>query len=454
MVVDIGHCVDCLLGDDGQLTWRTCGSRCHLLRDDHELVVVNATIDETCPFGFDAIEHLAKNDRGHRRLGADEATEHPSMSTTRMNADLQESSVELGPTSGDTNIAAERKVHASTNSGPVDRCKRRQGTAGDTQEAFVDATQALVGGFREVAQVCAGTKGWSGASDDDGTNSIIGFDRVHCRQDFCHHWTGQCVAFGGIVQGDRGNAIDDGKFDKAHRVILPCGCQRLQCATVAAVTEPADLPPARPAATVVVVREHHQQLEVLLLKRSEFGMFAGMWVFPGGRVDDDDPGDDELSRAKSAAVREAQEEVGLGINTDGLITLSHWTPPLMAPKRYVTWFFVAEWNNDAVVIDGHEIVEARWVTPAMAMRDEFQMAPPTQVTVSVLDEAGSFVGLQHLIERRGIERFVTALTKHEGDLMMLWEGDAGYESADASLPGLRHRMGMPNGHAGRYERTI
>jgi hypothetical protein len=63
---------------------------------------------------------------------------------------------------------------------------------------------------------------------------------------------------------------------------------------------------SRPAATVVLTRlAPHSTcgLEVLLLRRSAVGAFAGMWVFPGGRVDDADAGDDDFSRAMSAAIR-------------------------------------------------------------------------------------------------------------------------------------------------------
>ena len=41
----------------------------------------------------------------------------------------------------------------------------------------------------------------------------------------------------------------------------------------------------RPAATVVVLRDNDEQLEVLLLQRSRRGFAGGAWVFPGGAVD-------------------------------------------------------------------------------------------------------------------------------------------------------------------------
>ena len=213
------------------------------------------------------------------------------------------------------------------------------------------------------------------------------------------------------------------------------------------------LPPARPAATVIVARGIDESFEVLLLKRSEFGAFAGMWVFPGGRVDDDDAGADELERAASAAIREAAEEVAISVHPDTLITLSHWTPPAIAPKRYTTWFFVAPWAGDDVHIDHHEIVKSRWIRPADAIAEGLPMAPPTHVTLDTLSEAGSFEGVRALIDQRGVERFVTVPAQLDGAMVLLWENDAGYLTGDPSLAGARHRMVIRDGLPHHYIRS-
>ena len=45
----------------------------------------------------------------------------------------------------------------------------------------------------------------------------------------------------------------------------------------------------RPAATVLLLREENGELEVLMMRRGAgLAFMAGMWVFPGGRVDDAD----------------------------------------------------------------------------------------------------------------------------------------------------------------------
>lgn len=98
-----------------------------------------------------------------------------------------------------------------------------------------------------------------------------------------------------------------------------------------------DLPPARPAATVVVFRHGAQGTspQILLLERSGAMAFAGgATVFPGGAVDDEDrvlaaatPGADALdpddAAARVAAVREALEESGLVVGVKGTVTAEH-----------------------------------------------------------------------------------------------------------------------------------
>ncbi len=214
-------------------------------------------------------------------------------------------------------------------------------------------------------------------------------------------------------------------------------------------------PEPHPAATAIVVRSTDDGFEVLLLRRSDVGAFAGLWVFPGGRVDDGDPGDDELSRAASAAVREVGEEVGITVDAGQMTVWSHWTPPAIAPKRYATWFFVAPFDDDAdVLVDGHEILEHRWLRPAQALAAGLPMAPPTIVTLHELAAAGS---LAQLAQRGDPPAYLTrAAQTADGTAVLLWAGDAGYESGDPDQAGPRNRLWMFDGLSGstnRYERS-
>ena len=212
--------------------------------------------------------------------------------------------------------------------------------------------------------------------------------------------------------------------------------------------------PAIPAATVVLVRDGTVGLDVLLLRRSDVGAFAGMWVFPGGRVDAADPGADDLARACSAAVRESVEEIGVVLDPAGLRFWSHWTPPAASPKRFATWFFVAEAPDAAVTIDGHEIVEHVWLAPVEALERNLPMAPPTCVTLHQLARFDRVSDVLTLGPPDGVEYFFTNPARVEGGLAMLWHGDAGYESGDPAAPGARHRLTMVGGRRPRYERSV
>ena len=214
------------------------------------------------------------------------------------------------------------------------------------------------------------------------------------------------------------------------------------------------------AATVVVLRGGDEGLETLMLRKNSKIAFGGMWVFPGGRVDPEDatglaPGDD-LEIARVAAIREAREEAGLAIAADRLVPLSHWTPPPIAPKRFLTWFFLAPAPSDRITIDHGEIREHAWMSPTAALekRDggEIELAPPTFVTLHTLARSSSVSEAMERARAAVPERFETHIAVTGAGPIALWFGDAGWEDTDADVPGARHRLVMGDG-AWCYERT-
>ena len=82
----------------------------------------------------------------------------------------------------------------------------------------------------------------------------------------------------------------------------------------------ADQPaPVKPAATVMLLRDTDDGLEVFMLRRTSNAAFAaGMYVFPGGRVDDADFAvtADADEAHQLAAVRECFEEAGVLLAVD------------------------------------------------------------------------------------------------------------------------------------------
>jgi 8-oxo-dGTP pyrophosphatase MutT (NUDIX family) len=195
---------------------------------------------------------------------------------------------------------------------------------------------------------------------------------------------------------------------------------------------------ARPASTVLVVRDGTDGLEVYLQRRPAAMRFVGgFWVFPGGRVDDADrdpaidsrwsgppPGawaqvmDVSVDLARGhlvAAYRETLEEAGILLTADrpsaeavaearralldddramvDVITdldvrldatvvryWGWWVTPVSEPRRYDTRFFVAR-LPDAAVVTPHtgEVVEETWATGADV--DALHVIAPTYYTM-------------------------------------------------------------------------
>lgn len=152
---------------------------------------------------------------------------------------------------------------------------------------------------------------------------------------------------------------------------------------------PDDLPVA---GTAVLVRDAVDGgIEVLMIRRPAQGSFAGAWVFPGGKVEQRDrrDGSEEIDDARRAAVRETGEEVGLEI--DALRPLSQWHPPVEAPTRIRTWFFLAPAPDASPVPSPEEVVDFAWTTPAAALArhatGEWTLFPPTWMTLHGLRTA-------------------------------------------------------------------
>lgn len=162
----------------------------------------------------------------------------------------------------------------------------------------------------------------------------------------------------------------------------------------------------RPAASLIVLRDRPAgPPELLIVQRGESLVFAGgAFVFPGGRVDEEDAAlaarlcpqlEAEDGAARFAAIRETIEETGVAIaldpqpsdaqiaawrrdgvalggafrvEIDRLTPFARWLPPQAAPRRFDTRFYLARAEGDAVptdlTTDGVETEHAFWATAA------------------------------------------------------------------------------------------
>jgi len=212
--------------------------------------------------------------------------------------------------------------------------------------------------------------------------------------------------------------------------------------------------PTIPAATVVLLRDSEQGVEVLMLRKNSKITFGGMWVFPGGKIDAGDyPGgvavEGELQQAAyAAAVRETEEEAGIDVSADKFVYFAHWTPPPGPQKRFATWFFVAQVDSDhAVSIDDGEIKDHAWLRPADALArhaaGELDLVPPTWITLQHIAKYSPSAAVIEHFKARQPKVYATRVVKSaNGDRVALWQGDAGYDSWDDAVAGERHRLVM------------
>jgi 8-oxo-dGTP pyrophosphatase MutT (NUDIX family) len=207
------------------------------------------------------------------------------------------------------------------------------------------------------------------------------------------------------------------------------------------------------------------------------GFAAGLWVFPGGRVDDADrdpaldaswagpppagwaerlglPVDDARGRVV-AACRETLEEAGLllatpppdpgelaaarrsllagasgfaevvaglgvRLDTARLRYWAWWVTPEVEARRYDTRFFLAGLAADAAAT-AHlaEAERERWLPPAVAAADqELPMLPPTRFTLRDLAGFDSAAAALDAGAERAVERILPVLEGAE--LVMPW----------------------------------
>jgi 8-oxo-dGTP pyrophosphatase MutT (NUDIX family) len=203
--------------------------------------------------------------------------------------------------------------------------------------------------------------------------------------------------------------------------------------------------PAKPAATVMLLRDAEPGIEVFMLRRTRSAAFAGgMYVFPGGKVDEADGLGD--SSYVIAAIRECFEEAGvlLARDADGitvadghpalarrhdvhdgtvdlvalcrehglrpaiedLVWVSRWVTPVREPaRRFDTRFFVAVAPaSQTSTHDDNETIASTWIRPTDALQQEahgeLTMMPPTIKSLEYLagqpDSAAAMSAARHL----------------------------------------------------------
>lgn len=191
-----------------------------------------------------------------------------------------------------------------------------------------------------------------------------------------------------------------------------------------------DVTEARPAASILVLRDSPEGPEVLLVQRNPSQRFmGGAWVFPGGAVHDED------ADHAAAAVRELREEAGIDLPEEAeVVPWSRWITPEEVKVRFDTWFFVAEAPPSAeATVDGSECVDSRWLRPAAALetsrRGELMLVFPTIKHLEALAQADSVADALEKARTREVVPVQPKVLIRGDEAEIVLPGERGYDEA-------------------------
>jgi 8-oxo-dGTP pyrophosphatase MutT (NUDIX family) len=252
--------------------------------------------------------------------------------------------------------------------------------------------------------------------------------------------------------------------------------------------------PPRDAATVVMLRDGAQGLEVFLVKRHGLSdVLGGAYVFPGGKLDaadcdashhahfDRDAGLLHAALGESgtdqatacglfvAALRETFEESGvlfasttaahsadpaqdfhrrlaaqeLRLHTSAVQPWTRWITPRMPSvtnKRFDTRFFIAAMPaGQCAAHDNVEATESAWLQPRVALQQywdrEIELAPPQIMSLAQLSRHATVASALTEAANRPPPVIMPEAFNEGGERVICYPGDAQHSVPQRAMPG-------------------
>lgn len=240
--------------------------------------------------------------------------------------------------------------------------------------------------------------------------------------------------------------------------------------------------PARPAATILLLRDSDAGPEVFMVVRHhQIEFAAGALVFPGGRVEEDDKAiagriapDMPHGHFRIAGIRETFEECGVLLAHDdtgrlvtadrllqidaahrqalaegkkpftevlaaerlspiphAMLPFAHWITPADLPKRFDTHFFLAEAPPEQLAAhDGGEAVDSVWINPAQALEEAAAgtrtLLFPTRKNLEKLAHFGSVAAAMAAARKTPVVSVQPEIVTIDGQRMLMIPEAAGY----------------------------
>lgn len=241
-----------------------------------------------------------------------------------------------------------------------------------------------------------------------------------------------------------------------------------------------DLPPAIPAATLILYDERQSgpALHLMIERSAAMAFMPGALVFPGGRIE---PGDHEIAAsplaagspadamdaaARVAAIRETLEEVGIAVgirplpdaalvaiwraalkqkaefaallratghalDLAALLPYAHWLPNLPAPRRFETRFYLARHESEHLAAhDEDEATHHVWLSAAQALENgrtgRHRLMFPTMANLARLAEHPSLTEAQTHLAQTPVQLISPALAEENGTRRLHIPSGIGY----------------------------
>ncbi|MBI5263002.1 MAG: NUDIX domain-containing protein [Bradyrhizobium sp.] len=255
----------------------------------------------------------------------------------------------------------------------------------------------------------------------------------------------------------------------------------------------AEIVTPRPASTILLLRDSAARKEIevfMMVRHHQIEFQSGALVFPGGSVDAGDrevlahpelySGGDGIDEGqlgfRIAAIRETFEESGillarpegsthlidarrageieaahrtalcehkttfakvlaehgLWLALDELVPYAHWITPEPLPKRFDTWFFLAEAPPDQVgAHDGKESTDSIWVSPREAVEGgesgRFKLPFPTTRNLIKLGKQESVKAALGDARGKPVVTVLPVMTKTDKGRVLRIPPEAGYD---------------------------
>jgi len=127
--------------------------------------------------------------------------------------------------------------------------------------------------------------------------------------------------------------------------------------------------------TVVAAALVDSRGQVLLQQRAEGRQMAGLWEFPGGKVE---PGE----RPEAALVRELDEELGIGVDEANLTPCAFASAGLGERHLLLLLYVCRQWRGEPQALDATAL---QWVFPSEMHR--LPMPPADKPLIEVLERS-------------------------------------------------------------------